>query len=311
MFTHSNPRFRFLSLLLVAALALAACASARAPSMSEEAAPPMAAPAEPGAGRNAFEQEQVVSDQAGQAIERIVIKNANLSLAVDDPSASMNAIGAMAEEMGGFVVNANLYYQELDSGVQVPRASTTVRVPAERLNEALERIRSQSSRLPLSESIDSQDVTREYTDLQSRLRNLQNTEKQLQNIMDRATRTEDVLSVYNQLTQVREQIEVIQGQIQYYEQSARLSSVRVELLADEAVQPLTIGNWQPAGEARQAVQALVNTLKFVANAVIWLLIYLLPVLLVLYLIFVLPLTLVVRYLRRRRAARPAPPPPAA
>ena len=47
------------------------------------------------------------------------------------------------------------------------------------------------------------------------------------------------------LPTIREQIEVIKGQMKYYEESARLSMVSVELIANEAVQPLTIGGWQP------------------------------------------------------------------
>jgi len=128
-----------------------------------------------------------------------------------------------------------------------------------------------------------------------------------------------VLSVYNELVRIREQIEVIKGQIQYYEQSAALSAIRVDLKADAAVQPLTIGSWQPAGVAKEAVESLMSALRFLANAAIWMLIFVAPVLLVIYLIFILPLSLVWRSLRRRRAqqkaaslAPPAPPaPPAA
>ena len=120
-------------------------------------------------------------------------------------------------------------------------------VAAERLDEALTSIESESNRLPLTKNISSQDVTKDYTDLQSRLRNLEEAEAQLREIMASANKTEDVLSVYNQLVQVREQIEVTKGQIQYYEQSAALSAISVEILADEAVQPLTVGGWQPGG----------------------------------------------------------------
>ena len=83
---------------------------------------------------------------------------------------------------------------------------------------------------------------------QARL-NLEEAEAQLQEIMDGAVRTEDVLNVHNQLVFVREQIEVIQGQIQYFEQSAAFSMISIELVADAAVQPLNIGGWQPAGVA--------------------------------------------------------------
>jgi len=240
--------------------------------------------------------------------ERLVIKNASLTLVVDDPVKSMDNITNLAEEMEGFVVSANLSEITLDSGAKSPRASITIRVPAEGFNVALTRIKEETKQLPLNENINSQDVTSEYTDLQSRLRNLEAAEDQLTEIMGSATKTEDVLSVYNQLVQVREQIEVIKGQIQYYEQSAAMSVIGVELIANEAVQPLTIGGWQPVGTAKDAIQTLINTLKVLGNLVIWIILYVLPVLLVLFVIFVLPFRAIWRVWKRRRAKSKQSPP---
>jgi len=307
MQNHSTrPKHRSVLMLLllasILALILNACAPMAAPTPAygenfpgEPAMPPEAA------GDQAKGEISRSTVNVAQAADRIVIKNASLSIVVADPGSTMDVISRMADDMGGFVVSANLYHSTLDSGAEVPHASITIRVPAERLNEALEQIRSQSDRDPLNERIDSQDVTSDYTDLQSRLRNLQNTEAQLTKIMDDAIRTEDVLAVYNRLVDIREQIEVLQGQIKYYEESAALSAISVELVANEAVQPLTIGGWQPVGVAKNAIQALIDTLKFVAGAAIWIVIYILPVLLVLYLIFVLPLSLLWKAWRRRRA----------
>lgn len=238
--------------------------------------------------------------------ERMVIKNADLTLVVSDPASSMDKIVLLADELGGFVVSAHLSQYQLESGIEVPQASVTIRVPAERLEQALERIRSESDRLPINQDINSQDVTSEYTDLQSRLRNLEAAEAQLTEIMQSASKTEDVLSVYNELVRVREQIEVIKGQMQYYEQSAALSAISVQLLANEAIQPLTVGSWQPTGVAKQAIQSLINTLKGLATAVIWIILFALPVLLALFIIFGLPLILLVwaiRSWRRRRSKR--------
>ena len=238
--------------------------------------------------------------------ERIVIKNAELSIIVNDPAESLDKISRMAEGMGGFVVSAQVYREKLSDGQEVLRASATIRVPAERLTEALEQIRAESSKPVLYENIDSQDVTREYTDLQSRLRNLEAAETQLQEIMLEARKTEDVLSVYYQLTQVREQIEVTKGQIQYYEQSAALSSITVQFVPDAAVQPLTIAGWEPGGVAKDALQSLINGLKSLANIGIWAALYALPMLLVVF----APVVVVIyaiRRLRRRGKAKAAPP----
>lgn len=302
------PIRRSWTLSAIGILLLSACAAPQAASFAPEyekgvaeapAAPPLAEPVE----RAGEADYGATTNISYQTTERVVIKDANLTLVVQDPSESMGSISQMAEEMGGFVVSANMYMQELESGAQVPRASITIRVPAERLNEALSRIKDQSDQDPLSENISSQDVTSEYVDLQSRLRNLENTEAQLTEIMGSATKTEDVLAVYNQLVQVREQIEVIKGKIKYYEESAAMSAVSTELIADEAVQPLTIGGWQPQGVAKSAIQALINSLKFLANAVIWIVLFFVPAILVLYVIFFLPLSLLWRAWRRRRGQR--------
>jgi hypothetical protein len=135
------------------------------------------------------------------------------------------------------------------------------------------------------------------------LKNLEAAEVELTRIMQEARRTEDVLSVYNQLVSIREQIEVIKGQIKYFEQSAAMSSISAELIADEAVQPIEIGGWKPEGVVKDAVEALADALQFVVSAAIWVVIFLLPVLVVLFIVFVLPIILIIRAIRKRRAKR--------
>ncbi len=218
----------------------------------------------------------------GQTMERMVIKNANLSIVVENPSESMDEIRQMASEMGGYVVSSNLTQVQTDRGVEVPQARITIRVPSEKLDQALETIKTGAGQV-LSENISGQDVTKEYTDLESRLRHLKNAESRLTQIMEEARDTEDVLSVYNRLVEVQEEMEIVKGQMQYYEQSAALSAISVTIQANEAVQPLKIGNWQPVGVAKKAIQALINTLQFFGDVAIWLALFVLPVLLILYL----------------------------
>jgi hypothetical protein len=217
----------------------------------------------------------------GGTMERMVIKNANLSIVVESPSGTMDEISRMASELGGYVVSSNLTQVQTERGVEVPQARITIRVPSEKLDDALEAIKTGAGEV-LSENVSGQDVTKEYTDLESRLRHLQNAEAKLTQIMDEATKTEDVLSVYNRLVEIQEEMEVVKGQMQYYEQSAALSAISVTIQANEAVQPLKIGSWQPVGVAKNAIQALINTLQFFGDAAIWLGLFVLPVLIILY-----------------------------
>jgi PBP1b-binding outer membrane lipoprotein LpoB len=298
---------RAVILIVLFALVLSGCAS----KATESAAT---------VGRNAadyemeapMEEAAMAADYAGQAAgisssdatpRRLVIQNANMSIVVVKPLDAMNRIATMATEFNGFVVSSSTYTVTTRQGEDAIEANITIRVDSAQLSTVMERIRAltpDAEEDVLSESISGQDVTKDYVDLESRLRNLQDTETQLQKIMDEATKTEDVLSVYRELSSIREEIEVVTGQMKYYEESAALSSISVYIQAVEAVQPIQVGSWKPVGTARDAVQALLDTLQFLAKAAIWIIIYLLPVVLVIG----LPIWLIVRGIRKaRRNAR--------
>jgi hypothetical protein len=164
----------------------------------------------------------------------------------------------------------------------------TIRVPSEKLDEALEAIKKDVVEVQ-TESRSGQDVTADYVDLQSRLKNLEATESALTNILENATKTEDVLTVFNQLTAIREQIELVKGQMKYYEESAALSAINITIVAEATIQPIEIGGWKPQGVARDAIQDLIYFLQNFVNWLIRFVLYTLPVLIVvgipLYLVF--------------------------
>lgn len=307
---------RFALIFIVALLLLSACAPAAATMSPEMPAmeAPQAAPQEESFSREYDTGGDGFSDPGGQnnaEIDRMVIRNAVLEIVVVDPAQGMSTISRMAEEMGGFVVTSSLYKYTSD-GVEYPQGGITVRVPAEQLNDALDTIKGlveDPDRDVLSESVTGEDVTKTYTDLKSQLRNYEEAEAQLREIMGSATRTEDVLAVHNQLTQVRERIEVIRGQMQYYEEASALSSVQVTLRAKASVEPLDIGGWRPDGVARDAAQALINALEFLGSAAIWILLFFLPIALVLAAPFVI-VWLIWRRARKNRKPAPTAPPAA-
>jgi hypothetical protein len=119
-----------------------------------------------------------------------------------------------------------------------------------------------------------------------------------------------VLAVYSQLVSVREQIELIKGQMKYYEQSAAMSSISIQLIPNAAIQPISIAGWQPKGTAKQALQSLINTLQTLADFGIRLVILYVPTLLVIFVPIGLVIWGIVALIRkiRRPKAHPAPAP---
>ncbi len=276
-----NAKERF-AILLVVGLILAGCAPAAtlAPSKnpsnagSRASQPPASTPV-PSTGD--------ISSSSYQ--QRLVIKNASLEIVVDAPDQALQSISVLADQMGGYVVTSSLFKTMGSSGNELPQAKITIRVPAQRLDEALVKIHAlvKNAEADISnENITGQDVTEEYVDQNSRLNNLQATEKQLQQIMQTMTKTEDALAVFKELTNIRQEIEVIQGKMKFYEKSASLSSIEVNILPHEVIVPVEVAGWEPAGVARNALQALINAGKFLVNLVIWTGIFILPLGLVIY-----------------------------
>jgi hypothetical protein len=302
--------------LVLFALILAACARAPAatPAPSANYAPSggrdiASAPAlEPGTASEAYSNKAADSDLVAQqpaAVNRLVIKNADLIIVVTDPAVGMTAILDMANEMGGYVVSSKSFKTRSENGIEVPQANITVRIPSEKLDDALVKVKKLTqdpAKDVRTENITGKDVTADYVDLSSRLTNLQNTEKSLQKIQDSATKTDDVLAVFNRLSEVRQQIEQIKGQMKYYEESAALSSVSVQLLSKEGVAPLTVGGWEPAGIVRDAFQALIDIGKGLVEILIWLVIVFVP----LGLIFFFPIRWLIRVIRKNMANKPVP-----
>jgi hypothetical protein len=167
-------------------------------------------------------------------------------------------------------------------GTEVPYATITIRVPAERLEKTLEEIEMLAVEVT-TKNQSGQDVTKEYTDLKSRLRNLEETIEQLQKIMDEAYKTEDVLMVYEELTRRTEEAEVIRGQIKYYEESAAYSKISVTLTQfeeEEPIEPVTVEGWRPGKVLRDAFQSLLDFLQAFVDFMINFIVSFIPKLLI-------------------------------
>ncbi len=300
---------KILVLSLIAVLLISACA-ARSQSeliMESPVEMPAAAPAEEQYYDKEMEEAGYASDmntaETG-AGERIVIKQAYITVAVADPVESMAELSKLAEQLGGYVVSSNVYNQTSTQGERYPQSNVTVRVPAGKLEEVLAKIRGMAVDAEngvISESVTGQDVTSDYTDSQSRLRNLEAAEQQLVELLDTAESLEYTLDIFRELTNIRSEIEVLKGHIKYLEESAALSSISVDFVAEASIQPIQIGPWKPVGEAKEAVQALIRAAQVVGTGIIWFVITWLP--------FLIPIGLIiyfiVRGMRKRRAARKA------
>jgi hypothetical protein len=177
-------------------------------------------------------------------------------------------VRAAAAQYGGYIVKAASSGSDEDLSVQI-----SFRVPAARFDEALGGVQGLAKKV-IARTISGDDVTEEYVDLGSRLKNLEATRDRLMTLLDKATKVDDALSVNTALTDVQGQIEQIQGRMQYLKQSSALSTINVGLVP---VPPPTAivaeDGWQPLEVARGALRNLVALGQGLANVAIVLLIW--------------------------------------
>lgn len=291
------------SLLLLASV-MGACA---APRIGAPRSAPAMEPAAPAAEAPAAEMMAAAPAEAGAAPlpdVRKIIATAQVTLVVTDTRAAVDAIQATVAEMGGYVADVNLYKQTYGDADRL-RGTLILRVPAERLDEVLERLAALAVDVP-SYNVDRQDVTQEYTDIEARLRNLRAVEEELRAMLSEVrsrpnAQAEDILAVYRELTRIRGEIEQLQGRKNVLDNQIALATITVELIPDVATRPVVEEPWRPGVVARNALRALVSTLRFLGNAAIWFVIYILPVG-VLVLAVLAVVLVVVRWLLLRLAA---------
>jgi Domain of unknown function (DUF4349) len=200
------------------------------------------------------------SGQSDTIDTRRIIRNGSLDLLVNDVGQSIDKIGSIVTGMGGFVEKST----QTNSGGH--SASVTVRVPSARLDQVTAQIKGLATSVD-RESVAVRDVTREYIDLDARLRNAQAEEAQYLQILKRATTIKDTLDVTEKLSDVRGRIEQLQGEMKFLTAQIDMSTLEILLRADADAAVAGI-HWRPLRQARASVSEMISGLADWADSAI-------------------------------------------
>ena len=251
-----------------------------------------------GAGASAG-TDQLPGDSDGfaaPAAQRI-IKTGDISVEVDDVAAALAKVRTLAQQAGGYVGGSQ-------AGTLEQSATLTLRVPADRFDETIVRVREMGGTV-VAESTQEQDVTSQVVDLQARIDNLAASEASYRVLAERAEAVDDVLAVQSRLDQVRGQIEQLQAQLDNVSGQADLSTLVVRLVPKAAAVAAQTSGWDPGGQLDRATAALVGVGQAVVTAAIWIGVVIAPVGLVLAIVAWVAIRLVPGL--RRRAVEVLPP----
>lgn len=216
----------------------------------------------------------------GATAGRAIIREASVELAVEDPERAVQQLTDLVDRRGGFVSSADLFRDE-DGAL---RGTLTVRLPADTLDRSLQDIEALAEEVR-SRTISSEDVTERLSDIGAQLRNLRALEVELLDLLseirDRSDSAEEILRVFAQIRQVREEIEILEGRRTSLEDLVALATVRVELVPVSPPAPLTADEqWRPGDVASRAWATTVAALQNITDAAIWIVLTVLPVVLI-------------------------------
>jgi hypothetical protein len=218
--------------------------------------------------------------------DKKVIKNGDLSLKVYKVDGAVTDIAKIAKDNGGEIFSSNFY----QNTTNIKSGSLTVKVPVNNFEKSYDAIKKVAS-LVMRESTSGQDVTEQYTDLQSRLKNKQAEEQSYLRILDQAQKIDDILAVTRQLSQVRGEIEVMQGRIRLMDSQTDMATITVSLSEDPQIS--LADTWRPWQIVKNSINSLIKDIQSFVTFLLVLIIRIIPVI-ILYLLLVLIIYLVGR-----------------
>ncbi len=244
---------------MLAVIALASCASSlKAPS----SAPNLVSKPEQASTTNAPAKEVVPRP--------LLIKSAEISLQVKSIEEVTKAISALIKQQQGDI----LELQDFRSGNSDMEQSVflRLRVPQERLDLMIDAIAQLG--IVKGRAIKAEDVSTQLVDLQARLKNLRQTEVQLQGILQQTGSVGDVLKVTQELSRVREEIEQIDAQFTNLKNQVAYSTIQVRLLsAISTIAPQSDLGTQLQNTWNSAANSFTVVSIGLLKLAIWLLVY--------------------------------------
>lgn len=220
---------RLLPLFLALLLSLSACGSSSGGTASSAAAGD--ASADNGWAEAAMDAADTAGGADFSAVRRNakLILNADLSLETQDFEKSAADIEKMTAEAGGYIESSGTYG---DTGSR--SANYTLRVPQEKFEQFYAQLGENMH--VVSRSRSSEDVTEQYTDIETRLATLQTKHERLLSLLEKADKMEDIISLENALADCEYEIDSLTGSKRRYDDLVGFSTFYINL---REVQTLT------------------------------------------------------------------------
>ncbi len=234
----------------------------------------------------------------GQISLRHVIITGSIELAVKDTREAVKEIREIVVESGGIVYSSNIY--EVKEGQYGARMK--LRVPQKTFDQVMDHLETKGKASNVQTGME--DVTMQYIDLDSRLKNQKAQEERLIEILDMAETVEEVLEIERELYRVRGEIEYMTAQFTQLQDRIAFATInltlREESIPTEVISPGAFENF-----GTRIKETFIGSINFVLNAISFILIALaalLPVMVLLGLVALVIILIVRRATSKKKGA---------
>ncbi len=175
-----------------------------------------------------------LADEQSEMIptNRKIIHRAELQLNVKNLENTQLTIEKKVSEYGGYIVESNVHRESEES----ISARLTVRIPEQHFQKFLTDAEGEAAEV-LNRNVTGEDVTEQYIDLESRVKSKRTVEKRLLEFMGKAEKTEDLLKISSDLSNVQEEIELIVGKMKYLENQTSFSTIEIAMYENSVIVP--------------------------------------------------------------------------
>lgn len=167
----------------------------------------------------------IPADEAPSS-DRKIIKEGSAYIETTDFERSMAAIDDMIAQYGGFAEKKELRGSSLNAN-DLRNATIVFRVPSQNFETVMNQMGNVG--VVVQSSTSGTDITDEYIDYETRIRNLKVQEETLLDILSKAEKLEDVITLESRISEVRYEIETIENRLKNYDRLVQYSRITVEL----------------------------------------------------------------------------------
>lgn len=164
---------------------------------------------------NAADQSATVT------IERKLIRNGYLMFETSDVTKTKSSIEAISKELNAYISNES--QNNMTDRLQY---NQTIRVPADKFDLLIQRIEADAVKVE-SKDVNTQDVTEEFIDVEARLKTKKELETRYRELLKQAKTVQDIVSIESQISNVRSEIESMEGRLNYLKNQVSFSTLNV------------------------------------------------------------------------------------